>query len=74
MCVWVAYCSLLGSVRAPGPYLQKEWVSGISSTFNNPHPLSSWSFPFLGNCGWREGERQLESLQAFLKGCPWEGG
>lgn len=27
--------------------------------------------PFLGNCSWREGERQLDSLQAFLEGCPW---
>lgn len=36
-----------------------------------PHPLSFWSSPVLGDCGWREGERQLESLQALFKGCPW---
>lgn len=55
------------SVKAPGPNLQKEWVAGISVTFSTPHPLGFWSSPFLGDCGWREGERQLESLQPFSK-------
>lgn len=43
---------------------------GISATLNI-RPTNVWSSPFLRDCGWREGERQLESLQAFLLGCPW---
>ena len=56
------------------PNLQEAWVAGISVTLHTPYSISFWSSPFLGDCGWREGERQLESLQTFLKGCRWGRG
>lgn len=34
------------------------------------HPLL-WSSPFQGDCGWREGERQLESVQASWAARGW---
>lgn len=46
-------------------------MAGISVILNTRPHLSFSSSPFPGDCGWREGERQLDSLQAFLEGCPW---
>lgn len=50
-------------LRAPGPNFKEEWVERISATPKPPLPpaTSIWFPACLEDCGWREGERQLES-------------
>lgn len=60
--VWVASCP--GLRVSQGSWSQ---LAGGVGDPQYPHPLGFWSSPFLGDCGWREGARQLESLQPFSK-------